>query len=396
MKKVVKKIVMLMAVFTTLTLATFIGGCANLDDYKTKIDQLQCEHVMEDGTVTKAATCTAVGEQEKICALCGYVETVALPAQGHKIETIPAVPATCVQEGLSVGVKCGVCDTVLVKQETLPLTEHFIVVDKGYAATCVEDGLTDCEYCAVCNEVFLEPVVIPGGHVVGPYDIPATCSTLGLTGGSYCSRCLEEYDGPEFLPTVHNYDGLTCTLCGAYDTSKVNTSKMLETSISSDEKIAGGFYRIYMNVTEEGHLYWNLKFSSWGDVYIGGDDSGNYLYRYDYDGYPYELGTLSDFSKDFGPVIVVCNGGWVLDESGLTETEFVDIYITPEFHFVNDIIEIHLDEETMFTKRSGVKRLVFDEPDFIDPSLGDNGIFFPGNENSNPDRENQPDNLMFY
>ncbi len=398
MKKTIKILLTAFAVCSTLALAAIVGGCAYTDDYEQKINQLTCTHEWNDGEVTKTATCTEMGELEKVCTLCDYVKTVTLPALGHQLEVLALVQSTCLQEGLSSGIKCSVCDTVLVAQETLPLAEHTVVIDKGYAATCAEDGLTDSQYCLICAEVFVEATVIPGGHVVAPFDIPGTCTSIGWTGGSHCDRCGEVYEDPDITPITHNYDGVTCTVCGAYDAKNVSTKAMSAVAFDSSEKIAGGFYRIYYNVTAEYHCWYGVGVSSMDGWRLHGDDYyGVYLCYTDYCGSDEQMHIpLADVYDELGPIVTVCASGYVLDDVGTIETMFMDIYIAPAVNIVVGDLAIWIDGETKFENiQCGIKRLVFITADFTDEELGDNGVYFPSEDNSGWEDNVIEDNLIF-
>ncbi|WP_295867586.1 S-layer homology domain-containing protein [uncultured Oscillibacter sp.] len=101
-----------------------------------------------------SATCSSAGNIEHYrCADCGKLfrdgagtqeltaEEVAIEKLSHTPEPIPAVPATCEQDGLTVGSKCSVCQEVIIPQATAPALGH----DWQPAAcetpkTCKRDG----------------------------------------------------------------------------------------------------------------------------------------------------------------------------------------------------------------------------------------------------------------
>ena len=55
-----------------------------------EVDDNTCEHVMDFGSTTTAATCTTAGVTTYTCTLCGYTKTEAIPALGHSF-----VDGTC-------------------------------------------------------------------------------------------------------------------------------------------------------------------------------------------------------------------------------------------------------------------------------------------------------------
>ena len=117
------------------------------------------------------ATCISKAQ----CAVCNaqYGELAA-----HSPETIPAVAPTCTKTGLTEGLKCSVCGTVLVEQEVVPMTAHNYVGEETKKPTCEQEG-----------------------------EMTYTCTACG---GSYTSS----------IPTIaHNYVDGVCTECGKPDES---------------------------------------------------------------------------------------------------------------------------------------------------------------------------------
>ena len=82
------------------------------------------EHSWDNGTVTKAATCTTDGVKTYTCTKCGDTQTETKKAKGHTVVTDKAVSATCTKAGKTAGSHCSVCNTVITKQETVKATGH--------------------------------------------------------------------------------------------------------------------------------------------------------------------------------------------------------------------------------------------------------------------------------
>ena len=190
-----------------------------------------CTHseTVDIPTLSDTATWTVKNTTQSTCTVAGntvytsmYGEvTVTLPLVKHTEETIPGKAATCTETGLTDGVKCSVCGTVLVAQEVIPTTEHTVVVDKAVEPTCTETGLTEGSHCSVCGTVLVAQQEIPAtGHTVVTDEGKApTCTETGLTEGSHCSVCNEVLVAQQEIPaTGHTYDAVTtrnnvCTVC---------------------------------------------------------------------------------------------------------------------------------------------------------------------------------------
>lgn len=153
------------------------------------------------------------------------VETeIAVAVLQHNEVKVPAVPATCTQDGLTEGSKCSLCGKVFVEQTVVPATGH----TPGPEATCTQD-----QVCTVCGEVLVEKKGHTAGEAVQENVKPATCTEAG----SYeevilCTVCGEELSRtpvtveatghmPETVagrqPTCTETgltDGVKCSACG--------------------------------------------------------------------------------------------------------------------------------------------------------------------------------------
>lgn len=105
---------------------------------------------MDDGVVTKAATCTEAGEKLYTCTVCNKTKTEAIEATGHDWNET-TTPATCGKAG-SVDRTCKTCGTTEHVKD-LPATGNH-AWDAGTItteATCDGKGVKTFT-CTVCNE----------------------------------------------------------------------------------------------------------------------------------------------------------------------------------------------------------------------------------------------------
>ncbi len=154
-----------------------------------------------------ASTCEVAGNSEYwSCDRCGLYfsdgqgsqpieeNSWILPLAEHTEETIPGKAATCTETGLTDGVKCSVCGTVLVAQQEIPATGHTVVTDEGKAPTCTETGLTEGSHCSVCGTV-----------LVAQQEIPATGHTYDAvtTKNNVCTVCEHEITQAEIVKKLY-------------------------------------------------------------------------------------------------------------------------------------------------------------------------------------------------
>ena len=84
-----------------------------------------------------------------------------IQALGHTEETVEGYAATCLDKGLTDGVKCSVCGETLTAQEEIPALGHTEEVVAGKAPTSATTGLTDGKKCSVCGETLVAQEEIP-------------------------------------------------------------------------------------------------------------------------------------------------------------------------------------------------------------------------------------------
>lgn len=178
----------------------------------------ETQHIFDEGTITKKATCTENGEKVYTCSLCKRHKKETIPALGHNKSSKYVIDEepTCSKEG-SKHNYCTRCKTVM-DTVSIPMTAHTNKVDNGIAPTCTKTGLTDGAHCIVCNKVIKAQEIIPAlGHSESTdkkIEKEATCGTDG-SEYTYCTRCnvkMTTYVIPATGEHVCGSD-LTCRVC---------------------------------------------------------------------------------------------------------------------------------------------------------------------------------------
>ena len=123
-------------------------------------------HKFGDWKETKAATCTAAGSKERVCGTCSHKETAAVEAEGHTETELAAVAATCETAGLTAGVKCSVCNTVITAQQTVAATGHTSATVTTPATTAKAGSVV--ESCTVCDKELSRTAIAKIGKTTIP------------------------------------------------------------------------------------------------------------------------------------------------------------------------------------------------------------------------------------
>lgn len=119
-------------------------------------------------TIITSPTCEAIGIKKRVCELCGYEDTVGIPAKGHKLFITEQKEATCTESSEIVYV-CEVCGVKRTVSEP-PIGHAWSEATCLQKSTCYNCGLTQGDLGdhqfkgATCTE-------------------PETCITCGLTQG---------------------------------------------------------------------------------------------------------------------------------------------------------------------------------------------------------------------
>ncbi len=178
-------------------------------------DETPHTHAWSDWSVTKAATCLAIGEAKRTCA-CGESETKTVDATGHQSVThCDATAAGCLSAGNTEHWVCSDCDNYFSDENcTAKITDKTsVVIDAlhpeavthyvAVAETCTTDGNVEYWDCTVCDKYFSDAVcknqitdktivvIAATGHqsVTHHAAVAAGCTTAGNTEYWVCADC---------------------------------------------------------------------------------------------------------------------------------------------------------------------------------------------------------------
>ena len=167
-------------------------------------------HSYSTPVITKAATCTTTGTQEKACT-CGYVKTESVTALGHDLVSHAAKTATCTSIGWNAYETCNRCNYTTYKEiakkahtstnggtqavhekcsicgTTISFTHSYGTPVTTKAATCTSTG-TQEKTCS-CGYVKTETIAVLGHDLVSHAAKTATCTSIGWNAYETCNRC---------------------------------------------------------------------------------------------------------------------------------------------------------------------------------------------------------------
>ena len=234
-----------------LALSAFVvmsSGCNAVENIKSNIEKMRCEHQFDVGEVIKNATCEEMGEKLLTCTLCGATETEEISATGHTWQKVDAIAPTCTQVGYIEGIVCVTCHEEFIIPTEIPATGHSIVTDEGCSPTCTETGLTDGSHCTVCSTILTaqEEISATGHTFVRVAGKAATCMETGLTDGQACETCgvtLVAQEEVALAPCADEDNNGLCDRCEKI--MPLLEGSYIEEDIAVGEKVAGNRYRIY-------------------------------------------------------------------------------------------------------------------------------------------------------
>ena len=205
-----------------------------------------CEHVWDDGVVTRTATCKDEGETTFTCTVCGEKKTEPIARTEDHVWDEGAVTkaVTCKDEGETT-FTCTVCGEK--KTEPIARTEDH-VWDEGAvtrAATCKDEGETTFT-CTVCGRKKTEPIakteehvwdsgtVTKEGTLTEQTEIVFTCRICGVRKTEHRFSVTRFNEAVNVLKDgTHTYSGFTQTVSTA---ARPEFTGMMESMINAIPK----------------------------------------------------------------------------------------------------------------------------------------------------------------
>ena len=247
---------------------------------ETKTEAIPAAHDYDAGVETTAPTCNEAGVKTYTCKRegCGNTYTEAINATGHTEETLSAVAPTCTQTGLTEGVKCSVCQAVLIAQETVPVVPHEYT-ETVTAPTCTEQGYTT-HTCKACGDTYKDSYVAANNHQPGAAPtctdaqfctvcgevvtdkLPHTpnVETASCTTAKYCTVCNTELEAKKAHsfneePSSQLVDPATCTKQATYYVKCDNCEEINTEKTVSAGNLAAHNWNTKLSSDESGHWY---------------------------------------------------------------------------------------------------------------------------------------------
>ena len=207
MKKVNNYLHLVLLVFIVIS-ALSLGACQFFSENDA------CSHEASEWIIDTNPSCTENGARRKVCSSCGAtVATESIDKTKHVEKLVPAVDATCTEEGLTAGKKCANCDAVILEQQTVPARGHLEATVAGTKATCTAEGLSDGKKCSICDTVILAQSVLQKlDHVAGDWIVDKNAA-VGVEGSKHkecvsCKTLMETATIPA-LEETHVHAGAT-------------------------------------------------------------------------------------------------------------------------------------------------------------------------------------------
>ena len=175
-----KKTVKIVLIVCLLLIPCILISCNNSTPSNTDPQNIEHTHNFGEWKTINDANCTDNGIEKRTCA-CGKSEEQTIDAYGHTEVIDSAIDATCTTDGLTEGVHCSVCNTVLTEQQKVKSNGH------SYISTVVEATKTEKGYtlhtCSACGDSYTDNYVEATGSLGLAYrvnDDGITCTIIGI------------------------------------------------------------------------------------------------------------------------------------------------------------------------------------------------------------------------
>ena len=150
---------------STTTLLVYVCDRCN-DSYEvenTSGNVCGNNHTPSDWIITLEPTCKEFGSANKICTKCEIeLEIKSLEKLPHTEEVIKGKDAICEASGLTDGIKCSKCDTIIKEQTIIEQLEHDYKIINTVSPTEKEDGYIEYK-CNNCNDTY-QTVISSNGN----------------------------------------------------------------------------------------------------------------------------------------------------------------------------------------------------------------------------------------
>ena len=168
-----------------------------------------------------APTCENAGSYDNVvyCSVCGEElsrETVTVNALGHTEVIDQAKAPTCTESGLTEGLHCSVCGSVIIPQEQVDSLGHRYSWEITISATCTTDGVKT--FTCVCGDSYQEKVV-----ALGHINLDGNC-VCDRDGCEYAMHHLVDVEAKQSTCIEKGYSAhQACEIC-SYTQGKVETA----------------------------------------------------------------------------------------------------------------------------------------------------------------------------
>lgn len=137
-----------------------------------------------------APDCTNPGYTIRTCSVCNHAEKAdEKDPLGHDWKTVPAVDATCTQDGNIEYEQCTRCDAIKGNPDVVIKATGHSYVDTVVDPTCTEGGYTE-HVCSKCDDSYTDSETLPNGHTLVKVDrIEPTTTAPGNITYYRCSVC---------------------------------------------------------------------------------------------------------------------------------------------------------------------------------------------------------------